>query len=146
MIRPAELTDLDDMLPLCERFHAEAAHTFGGFVEADMREALRHWVLHGLAFVAEEGGELVGLVTGGLDSLFYNSDVIFAQEALWYVLPGKRNGAGRALFNAFEQEAKARGATVIVALYMTTARDRAFGRFLEKRGYAHTDQLYTRVL
>jgi GNAT superfamily N-acetyltransferase len=52
----------------------------------------------------------------------FNQNIRVAQETFWYVEPEyRKNGVGEALFNTFEQWAKAKGA---VTLVMATVGDK----------------------
>jgi GNAT superfamily N-acetyltransferase len=82
---------------------------YAGSPEQAHREAIARVIRAPLVFVAEEGGEIVGVLRGGrrdqaqrtvLQSLFVRGD-------------HHRRGIGRQLVECFEQECLRRGATVI---------------------------------
>jgi len=94
------------------------------------------------AFVAVQGGELLGLATIHLrDTL--NHPTPIAQITLLVVDEGTRSkGVGRALVSACEEFARGRGARRIA---VTTALDRVGAHeFYERVGYRHTGRRYAK--
>jgi GNAT superfamily N-acetyltransferase len=92
------------------------------------------------AFVAELGGEVLGLTTVQL-RFTLNHEAPIAQITLLVVDEANRSGGiGRALVAAAETWAHERGAKRIV---VTTALDRAGAHaFYERIGYKHTGRRY----
>ena len=94
------------------------------------------------AFVAVQGGQLVGLVTIHLRDTLNHSTPI-AQITLLVVDEATRSkGVGKALVRVCEEFARERGARRIA---VTTALDRAGAHeFYERVGYRHTGRRYAK--
>jgi len=94
------------------------------------------------AFVAIDGGDVIGLVTVHVRHTM-NHEAPIAQITLLVVDQAVRTrGAGRALVEAVERWARTQG---VHRIAVTTALDRAGAHaFYERIGYAHTGRRYAK--
>lgn len=115
MIRHAEKTDLDDLVELGRRMHAESNYTPLVYSEFVYRRNLELLLgsERGCVLVAELQGELIGVYVGVVGDAFFSTDRI-AQDLLLYVEPEHRGGmTAMRLIKAFENWAWQQGAAQI---------------------------------
>lgn len=61
----------------------------------------------GLAFVAEDDGDIFGMLLGHKGALLFNKNILIAQEIVWWVdVDYRHTRAGGELIRTFESEAK----------------------------------------
>ncbi len=91
-IRPATLDDLDRILDLGEQLHKESPRWSRlSFNRAKAAEFIASLIVgaHGVVFVAEKDGVVVGGIAG-LATAHWSSDDIVAQEVSFFMEPGAR--------------------------------------------------------
>jgi len=77
-----------------------------------------------------------GVILGIIYPLYYNPDVLIAQELGWWVEPEYRNTTlGIKLLKEFEKEAKARGAKKIIMFYLDAQTPDKINQMLSRMGY-----------
>ena len=136
-VRDAQIADTEALAKLCTQLgYPTAATVIPSRLErlATDKDAR--------AFVAAEGGEVVGLMTVHLRYTL-NHDAPIGQLTLLVVDETTRSrGVGRALVEAGERWARERGCKRIV---VTTALDRGVAHaFYEKLSYKHTGRRYAK--
>lgn len=152
-VREATMDDVDALVAMAQRFYPESPypHIYGdmpkeqaaGLVIVAMQGLASHGVAPGIMLVAEEDGELTGMVCMFLDAATFTPNVI-AGEIVWWVEPEHRGGATAVrLLKAAEDTAKARGANVIRMAALSTSPEQA-GKLYERMGYAPTEVYYTK--
>jgi L-amino acid N-acyltransferase YncA len=113
-IRAATMADLPQILDLLLLIREE---TFWAAVTPDLSQ-MEAWLLqqgcenpHFLLLVAEEGGELVGLLGAHLTGHGLAPGVLFLAEWAWYVRPAERGkGTATAMWRQARAWAKTQGA------------------------------------
>jgi GNAT superfamily N-acetyltransferase len=146
LIRAAVEADIPDILRLGKLFFNEAGWPeFASWDEASVAATLRGLIqgtIEGGLIVAQYDGETVGM-TGFVCYPFYcNLGMKFAQEQFWYVETQHRFGAGRLLFDALEESARSKGATVLIMSSVASLRSEALARLYRKRGFAPGENTY----
>jgi len=77
-----------------------------------------------------------GVILGIIYPLYYNPDVLIAQELGWWVEPEYRNTTlGIKLLKEFEKEAKSRGAKKIIMFYLDAQTPDKINQMLSRMGY-----------
>lgn len=131
----------EDLLPLAQQFHAEAA------IGAEFHRAacLANWrsLPNRVAFALFKEGELVGVLAGFIAPQFMTG-VMLAQEMFWYVKPEHRGGtAGVRMFQEFEKWATEQRAYGIVMASL--ADNPPVAELYKKRGYRHIESHYLKI-
>lgn len=133
-MRRARFSDIDRIVKLLERFHAQADQ-WQDFVRKDTERFIRNMMPNGTVLVSD-GGVICGFVT----SSPVNSQWLIAMELYWYA----EDGSGERLLQGFEQAAREQGANEIRMSHRASTGK--VGRHLEKRGYRHDETVYARIL
>ncbi|MEB1529892.1 N-acetyltransferase family protein [Xanthomonas sp. WHRI 7945] len=135
MIRAATETDVPAIVAMSRKFYATT--DFPGFADMDndtVAELVRT-LMHSVMLVAEEGGELVGMVGAIVAPFMFNQNRRAAYEVVWWVEPGvQRSGLGRSLLRAADEAAAALGASGMEMLTLDTSPPQA-AALLASEGY-----------
>ena len=93
MIRDADYSDVDKLLEIGDGLFREALFYFGALDKEKIRESLYDHIDSNVWYVRlyEEGGILMGVMTGIVGDYFF-ADKKFAAQDMLYVVPEKRNG------------------------------------------------------
>lgn len=95
--------------------------------------------------VAEDAGELVGMVGLFVAPFMFNGDITAAYEVVWWVDPDAQGrGAGKALLQAIEPTCAARGCRSVQMVHLASSPPQAAAMY-ERMGYRHTESSYTKV-
>lgn len=132
-----------------ERFHEEAGMgEFAPFSRIDCASMLLNLIESdgGILLVAEANGALIGMAGGLVYPFYFNTAHITGQEVFWWVHPDHRKGPGRALLEALEAEAKARGCESWSMVALASVAPEAVGRLYRRRGYRPSEQSYIKRL
>jgi len=107
LIRVMTLNDWPAVLLMAEAMHAESAYCGTEFSAERVKETFRGLVdqEHGITFIAEVKGEVVGMFIGYVTRHFF-SDELLAQDLVTYIVPEHRKGTlAFGLVNAYTQTA-----------------------------------------
>jgi GNAT superfamily N-acetyltransferase len=96
--------------------------------------------------VAEDDGKLVGMAAYVIFPLYFNLQTKMAQEVFWWCRPSHRKGLGSSLLDELEQDAMRSGVSVFLTANLAGARDEAFNRLYQRRGYAPSENVFMRKL
>jgi len=154
-IRSATREDIPAIVEMAQRFYPESPYPaiYGdmpdsqaaGLVIVMLDGMASHGVVPGVMLVAEDGGDLVGMLCLHIDAATFTPEII-AGEVVWWVAPSHRGGmCGVRLVRAGEQAAAERGATVSRMAVLGSSPDEA-GELLQRLGYAPTETIYTKRL
>jgi GNAT superfamily N-acetyltransferase len=144
-VRPLDPEDVDRLVELGERMHAEGAFAFLPFD----REKVRLFALRyaapapdRLGLVAELDGRLIGMFAGRLAEYFFCHEKI-ASDMLLYIEPEARGStaAGR-LMRAYRAWAIERSAREVCLGTSNQVQGPATGRFYEVMGFHKAGALY----
>lgn len=147
VIRPANDTDLADVVEMGARFYATTTYTaIADYSHANAAKLGRLLLDQGVMIVAERGDKLVGVIGLMVAPFPFNEAKKTAHEVLWWVDPEERDtGAGVALLRAMVPACKYRGAAAIQMLHLSNSPPQASALY-ERMGFAHTESLYFKVL
>lgn len=149
MIRKAAEPDLPYLVLLGEEFHAAAR--VGDHVPFDLPSAAALMLRlirdeDGVLLALDDGGDVVGMAGAILYHHPFNGSVTSAQELFWYVRPGRRDGAGRALLSALEDACRRAGASLMTMISVETQRPDAVAAIYRRAGYAQTERTFMKRL
>lgn len=114
MIRPAKHSDVPRLIELGTLLHATSSYSTMNFCP-DKSAAFLHELIngHGVVFVAEVRGEVVGGMAGAVTEQWFSNDLI-AYDYSIFVEPSKRNGViAVRLIQTFQEWARIKGAKQI---------------------------------
>ncbi len=137
MIRVATTADIPRILELGHLLHATTSYSAKAIVPEKVAAFLEALISgdHGVIFLAEQGGEVVGGLMGGLTDQWFNHDLI-AYDYSFFLVPGHGFSAVK-LMRAFELWAKARGASEIYMGIGTRVGVDGTVRLYESMGFEH---------
>jgi GNAT superfamily N-acetyltransferase len=148
-IRPAEYRDLMEIITQGEAFYRYAGLDKYGlrFDQARFLRTLLEMMANkdAIMLVAEVDGVFAGTIAGIMAPWFLDTTQLTAGESWWWVLPEFRGSdAGKRLLEAFETEAKERGASLIAMVAFENERIKALDRIYGRRGYSRAEYHYFR--
>ena len=146
MIRKAELKDVPAVVRLVKEFFEESLSEYGLLLESKtIFETLENYAKNYIGIVAEENGEIVGVVGGLVSSSIFDKGQLVGQETIWYVDKRFRGGViGLKLIKAFEEECKIRGAKLIAMVNMGNLYTDVLDKIYKRRGYKLMERQYIR--
>lgn len=100
----------------------------------------------GVLLVAEEDGEVVGMLGAAFAPAPWNLRIKLSQEQWWYCRKGKRRGAGHALLREYEARATAQGVVISGMVAENGLRGDAVGQLYKAKGYAPAESVYWKRL
>jgi GNAT superfamily N-acetyltransferase len=120
MIRHATRDDIPDVIRLVAmEWGEESANTTGlrfshGALATGVENLIDGGYANGECIVAEHKGQVIGVIITQYAFHLFNAKTPFACESAWFVLPDFRGGgAGKALLDAAESAARAKGVGII---------------------------------
>ncbi len=146
-IRLAEHADVEAVVELGAMLHAESpTYRPYPYSRQKARAVARSCIGSLLAppadsvlFVADEGGEVIGMLGGYLTEGLFVDGMLIASDYTFFVRPDRRGTmAAPRLLIAFEQWAKGMGATHVYPSVSTRIDDERIVAFYEAMGYQHT--------
>ncbi len=146
-IRLAEHADVEAVVELGAMLHAESpTYRPYPYSRQKARAVARSCIGSLLAppadsvlFVADEGGEVIGMLGGYLTEGLFVDGMLIASDYTFFVRPDRRGTmVAPRLLIAFEQWAKGMGATHIYPSVSTRIDDERIVAFYEAMGYQHT--------
>lgn len=148
VIRRADITDIDNIVPLLEKLHASAG--FAECAEFDELSAKAFTTRlidtpSARILVAVDNEEIIGLSTFIIDSPYFNFSTKVASGISFWVEPEYRKlGVGKALYSASEKVAKALGCNRITVGVMF--EDEYLQNYHERNGFKKREVLLHKVL
>lgn len=114
MIRPAKHSDIPRLIELGTLLHATSDYSSMDFCPDKSANFLHDLINgHGVIFVAEVGGEVVGGMAGGIVDQWFNNDLMAYDYSL-FIDPAKRSGiTAIRLIRTFIEWARIKGAKQI---------------------------------
>lgn len=143
MIRPATEADVSRAVAMGLRFIGSSLYQRVVVPDVAQIEAVvRSVIEHGAAFVAEDAGQIVGMI-GGLVRITEADGQPFLAELAWWVEPRARGlrRIGPALLDALEHWALERGITQV---QMVAPAGTKVGAFYIKCGYTPVETHYAK--
>lgn len=147
MIRPATVQDIPAIVELGEKFHAVAGWdeipwsrddceaSLWGFMQADCF----------LCFVAEERGQIIGMIAGVMSPVYFNTAHLSGEELFWWS-DDRAPLVGLRLLETLERAAREHGCHTWQMKSLARLNGEAMGRLYERRGYRACEQSYIKRL
>ncbi len=147
MIRPATIGDLDVVMDMAVQFYATTEYRNFAPFKMDTGEVLFRYMLdEGVVLVAEDEGVVVGMTALILTEFMFNTDYKSAHEVCWWVNPGSRaGGIGIALLRAIEPACRAKGATLIQMMSLSTSPPQVDVLY-RRAGYDLSEKSFVKML
>ncbi|AZS78843.1 GNAT family N-acetyltransferase [Achromobacter spanius] len=145
MIRVATLQDVPAVVALAQAFHRESAYRNTEFLPSKVTDLFSGLLdePRGTLLVAEEGGVLIGFLSGGIGQDYFG-DGLFAFEHGVYVVPERRGGmAGPRLVQAFLSWAEGLGVPRKHMAISTGIATERTGALYQHLGGENTGALYS---
>lgn len=146
MIRPATRADIPRIVEMAQRFYdaSEYPAVFGPMAKESAAGLAILTMDTGIMLVADEGGDVVGMVSLFVEPFLFNPERTIASELVWWIEPEHRGGLLAArMLRAVNAACDAIGAVPRMAtLAGSPPQARAL---LERTGYAHTESYFTRA-
>lgn len=145
MIRHATVDDIPVIVGMGRNFFDESV--FAKFAEydpesfADTARKIINGDVEGTFLIADGG-----MAASIFYSLYVNRLVRAAQELFWYAIPAYRNGLGRMLLDALEQDAKGSGIQLFFGTSTAGLRDEAINRLYRMRGFEPAEHTHIKRL
>lgn len=134
-----DMKDADRMIALGARMHAESIFASEPYIPAKLAAYCRFWLLQphaGVAILAEDNSEVVGMMAGWCVESFFNHERT-ARDMILYIRPDKRGGmTALRLVRAFEDWAKEVGARHINIGISAGIDNQRAAKFYQSLGYA----------
>jgi len=147
MIRQATAADVSAIVDMARLFYGTTDYRkWADFNEETVKALAETLAKDHVLLVADEGGELKGMVALFVAPFMFNSELKAAYEVAWWVNPDSQGiGVGKALLAAIEPACKAMGCTAIQMVHLSTSPPQAAAIY-ESMGYAHTESSFTRIV
>jgi len=145
-VRQAAVSDVDALVELGRNFVWYSSYgSMINVTDDDIARGLCQVLDHGVIFVAERKGEIVGGIAGVMNSLWFAPHVKVGTELAWWVRPDSRNSpAAVRLLRAFESWSAEQGATHVAMSDLVIQGDTPAGKLFEKLGYTLTERSHIR--
>jgi len=146
IIRYAELSDIDELLGLYKRFHAEVQESYGiPFDEDTLMERIAGIIQNHVGWVMEEEGKLVGVMGGIVTSMLFDKNTKVFMEVSWYVTPEFRRHGMKMLETAQKYCMDLKVQRMIIGHMGNADRDR-FEKVYARKGFELFEQHYIKEL
>jgi GNAT superfamily N-acetyltransferase len=149
LIRAVESGDVEAVVEMGARMHAESAYSFLPYDRAKVRRMAESYVTDAEAqcgLVAEEAGRVVAMFGGYLTDYFFCDERV-ACDVVLFVEPQRRGSSAAArLVRAFREWARSRGAREICLGVSTDVDAERTGVFYERMGLGRVGGLYKQRL
>lgn len=145
MIRHATAGDIPALIELGTRMYLESRYASGAF-DADKCAALAKQLIDvdaGIVLVAEQGGQLIGWLGGGIGEQWFSHSLMAFEYGL-FIAPEHRGGsAGPRMVKAFLAWAKDNGAALVNMGITTGVHEARTGEMYERLGLSRVGSLYS---
>lgn len=148
MIRAATPSDAPAIARLGSIFHAQAGWEEIPYVEADCATAMVQLIQTPtfLCYVAEDGGNITGMVAGVVSPVYFNHNHISGEELFWWVSNSAAPYTGLKLLTAIEDGARGLGCTTWQMKSLARLNGERMEKLYSRRGYRASERLFIREL
>lgn len=147
MIRPAVLSDMQQLLEMLQRFFEASGYsditTFDPVSQAATCESLM--ANPDAVLLVVESKKLVGVAGALIYPFYFNFRHRTAQEMFWWV-DREHRGVGTQLFDALIAGVKAKGAESLSMIALERLTPEKVGGIYERRGFRPSDRSYIKKL
>lgn len=146
-IRKATLADVPEIVRMSAAFYPTTHYAAWCPMDEDSVAGLATGLIENdVFFVAEQDGELVGMVGVMITPFLFNRDHLSATEIVWWVSPAVRGTSVAArLLQVIEAPCRERGAARIQMVHMPNSPPQAAALY-ERMGYERSEISYTKDL
>ena len=146
-VRQATQDDVPRIVDMSAKFYETTSYArWAPFNPDTVHDLAANLAENHVMLVAEDAGELVGMVGLFAAPFMFNGDVTAAYEVVWWVDPDAQGrGAGKALLQAIEPACSARGCRAVQMVHLSSSPPQAAAIY-ERMGYGHTESSYTKLL
>lgn len=146
-VRQATQDDVPRIVEMSAKFYETTSYArWAPFNPDTVHDLAANLAENHVMLVAEEGGQLVGMVGLFVAAFMFNGDIIAAYEVVWWVDPeAQGQGAGKALLGAIEPACAARGCRTVQMVHLANSPPQAAAIY-ERMDYRHTESSYTKTL
>lgn len=147
LVRPAGLDDVDTLVSLGQRMHAEGAYGFLPYDQAKVRRRVTGYVterVDACLLVAEHAGTLTGMLGGYLEEYFFCDERVASDVFVYVDPPYRGTTAAVKLVDAFCAWAAAHGAREVCLGISSGVRTPQVEKFYEKLGFVRAGSIYKR--
>lgn len=146
-VRQATQDDVPRIVDMSAKFYETTSYArWAPFDPDTVHDLAANLAENHVMLVAEEGGQLVGMVGLFVAPFMFNGDIIAAYEVVWWVDPeAQGQGAGKALLGAIEPACASRGCRTVQMVHLASSPPQAAAIY-ERMGYRHTESSYTKTL
>jgi GNAT superfamily N-acetyltransferase len=141
-IRALQFYEVPLLLPQAREFFKEGG-ICGELNDAHFTATLTKSLEARQAIVLVSGAPFRGAIAGVMFQDLATADWC-CMEYFWYVAKEERGTLGLRLLDAFEKEAKSRGAVRIVMMHLENERAGKMQQLYERRGYKLREQIFVR--
>lgn len=130
------------VLPLAREFFA-TGEIPGKLNEVHFVNLFRKQLAEGNAFIIAAGIPLRGMIAGFVHQDPFDGQLVCG-ELWWFVRKEERGSLGLRLFNAWEAEAKSRGAVRFQMAHLTGSKTDSLDRLFERKGYIMKEKIFVK--
>jgi GNAT superfamily N-acetyltransferase len=145
IVRPATTADLDAYVEMLDQFHAASPMKDVAAYDPIKTRAFLSTSLENsdiLLLVGEIDGEVVGVTSCLLYSLYFSQSIV-GQELWWWLTPKARgSGIGKAMFQGIETWAKSKGASALFMIALEDERAAAMEKVYFRAGFKPLERTF----
>ncbi len=147
MIRRARLFDAGKIVPLTKKFYVQTSYARTNTFDDDtVFELTTKLIQHGIMFVVELEGKLVGVMGVSVHPFLFNKNELVSGEIIWWVEPEAQGaGWGKKLLLTVDAECKTWGLKSSQLFLMADSPPIA-RQLYESIGYKLTELCFTKEL
>lgn len=143
MIRLARESDVQRMVELGARMHAESKFRAYSFDPSKLAGTIRELLASGIALVAEVDGLVVGGFLGHLVPHYFGHDLAAYDLALFLAPEHRAGTVAMRLIKAYIAEAKKKGAAEVAIANSTGVQKERIARLFESAGFSHDGYVFS---
>jgi len=148
LIRAATTSDIPAIAALGEEFHRQAGWDEIEYSREDCAASLGLFMASDvfLCLVAEHDGQIVGMASGIVSPVYFNTSHLSGEELFWWVSEGASQLTGIRLLDALENAARERGCASWQMKALARLNGERMVKLYERRGYRASEQLFIKRL
>lgn len=149
MIREAVAEDIPDILIMGQKFYNLAGWSdVAPWNAVSVMGTLERMTgsQEAVLLVIENETGVCGMVGAVIYPFYCNNAYLMAQEMFFWVEPGARGNDAAELFDKLEEDAKAKGARIMIMISVEGLRASALARLYRRRGYKAAENSFIKAL
>lgn len=148
-VRPAKQQDIEQIIEMGARMHAEGAYAFLPYDPDKVRRLIISYLQDSetrCGLVVEHDNALAGMLAGYLTDYFFCDEKLACDMVVFVDRPFRGSSAGARLIRAFRDWAAARGAREVCLGISSGVNADSAGKFYERMGLTHAGDIYKQRL